>query len=331
MLRFAWPYCLLLVFLPWLVYALLPAIKPSQTPALKVPFFHNLTALTVTHTQHSTRSAAWYWLYIVWCLLVIALANPQWVGPPQALAQRGYSMMLAIDISGSMEIPDMEWDGKAVDRFTAVKKIAKNFIKQREGDRIGLILFGTFAYLQTPLTFDRKTVTTQLEDASIGLAGPQTAIGDAIALAVKRLMKQDESMRILILLSDGANNSGIMPPKEALTLAKQNYIRIYTIGLGADHLRINSVFGSKVVNPAADLDEELLTTIAKKTKGHYFRAKDTLSLTKIYREIDRLEPIATKSAIFRPIQSLYSWPLGLAFILSILLVLYNNYMRKTAT
>jgi len=322
MFKFAWPWSFALLIVPWLLQRILPHAKPQRSVSLRIPFFNS-----VTHSPPGTPTTLvsltfFYWAYVLWILAVFALANPQWVGPPVPTEQQGHDMMLAIDISGSMEIPDLKWHHQAVDRLTVVKKLAKKFVAQRKGDRIGLILFGSYAYLQTPLTYDRNTVRLQLDDASIGLAGPQTAIGDAIALAVKRLMKQPQSMRLLVLLSDGANNSGTILPKQALSLAKEYHVRIYTIGLGADHLRLSSIFGDKVINPSADLDESLLKQLADETGGLYFRAKDTMSLADIYQQIDALEPVEHNAQVFRSIQYLYPWPLGTAMVLSLVLGLY---------
>ena len=320
MFKFVWPWSFLLLMIPWLLYRVFPQTKPQRSLSLKIPFFENVTKYQPSLASSLPHTNYFKWAYLLWTLIIFALANPQWIGAPLLLRQQGHDIMLAIDISGSMEIPDLTWHHQPIDRLTVVKKLAKKFVTQRKGDRVGLILFGSFAYLQTPLTYDRNTVRLQLNDASIGLAGPQTAIGDAIVLAVKRLMKQPNTMRILILLSDGANNSGKILPQQGLALAKQHHVRIYTIGLGADNLRVSSVFGSRMINPAADLDETLLKQLADETGGMYFRAKDTMSLEAIYKQIDALEPIIHEDRVFRSIRYLYWWPLGLAFITSLILV-----------
>ena len=230
--------------------------------------------------------------------------------------------MLAVDLSGSMDAKDFELGSRRVDRLTATKAVAGDFIGRREGDRIGLILFGERAYLQVPLTLDRETVNTLLMEAFIGLAGEKTAIGDAITLAVKRIHDQgaEAGEQVLILLTDGANTAGEINPLKAAELAQQIGLRIYTIGIGAEQMVVSSITGGmRRVNPSADLDEDTLTQIAELTGGRYFRAKDTAALQDIYRLLDEMEPVAEPEAGFRPVKSLYYWPLGGAFVLAIFL------------
>ncbi len=262
-----------------------------------------------------------YLMYAIWFLLVFAAAGPQWLGAPIELSRSGRNLMLALDLSGSMQIPDMEIDDNAVDRLTVVKKVASEFVQKREGDRLGLILFGSRAYLQTPLTFDVKTVQMMLQDATIGLAGTQTALGDAIGLAVKRLMSVPEKNRVLILLTDGASNSGAVSPLQAAELAEQNDIKIYTIGIGANKMIVPGLLGPEVINPSADLDEDTLQKIADLTGGMFFRAKSTRDLARVYKEISKLEPTASDTTIFRPATDYYYIPLAIALLLSMYLVL----------
>jgi Ca-activated chloride channel family protein len=224
--------------------------------------------------------------------------------------------MLAVDLSFSMQEQDFELQGQWVDRLTATQAVAQDFIMRRQGDRIGLILFGENAYLQTPLTFDRETVRTLLMESQIGLAGRATAIGDAIGLAIKRLRNQDDSNRVLVLLTDGANTAGEIEPIRAAELAARDGLTIYTIGIGADEMLVRSLFGTRRVNPSAELDEETLRAIAETTGGRYFRARDTRELDDIYRLLDRLEPIEQDPESFRPVTALFQWPLGAALILA---------------
>ena len=203
--------------------------------------------------------------------------------------------------------------------MVATQWVGGEFIQRRVGDRLGLILFGRQAYLQTPLTFDRETVRTLLHEAVIGLAGKETAIGDAIGLAVKRLQDNDINSRVLILLTDGANTAGEVEPIKAAELAAQHGLKIYTIGIGADEMVVSSFFGKQRVNPSADLDEKTLTAIAEKTGGRYFRARDTQQLEQIYHLLDKLEPLEKEAQTFRPTAALYAWPLGLALLLASLL------------
>jgi Ca-activated chloride channel family protein len=244
-----------------------------------------------------------------------------WVGDPIDLPVSGRDLMLAVDISGSMQIEDIVQGGKQVSRLAAVKKVAGDFIERRVGDRIGLILFGSQAYVQTPLTFDRKTVQSLLQDSAIGLAGEQTAIGDAIGLAVKRLLENPQGSKVLVLLTDGASNAGEVQPIKAAELAAKQGLTIYTIGIGADEMIVNSFFGAQRVNPSADLDEKTLSEIAKATGGKYFRARDGKQLEKIYALLDELQPVIQDKQTFRPQRALFYWPLGVAMLLASLMLL----------
>jgi len=222
-----------------------------------------------------------------------------------------------------MQMEDFKIKGKTVNRLEATKYVAHEFIDKRVGDRVGLILFGRQAYLQTPLTFDRKTVNTLLLEAEIGLAGKETAIGDAIGLAIKRLKDKDKESRVLILLTDGENTAGEITPLKAAELAALNDLKIYTIGIGADEIIRRTFFGTQRINPSADLDEKTLTAIATKTGGRYFRARDTKGLQKIYALLNKLEPTEKESQHFRPISALYYWPLTGAFIIAVLISLFK--------
>ena len=320
MMHFAWPWVWLVLPLPWLLGRLLPRAAAATPAALRVPFFARLQQLAPQHQQTVSAPRLRRWLsYLVWLLLVCAAARPQWLGPPVEIPLSGRDLMLAVDLSGSMKTPDMTLDGSQVDRLTMIKSVAGKFIAQRTGDRIGLILFGTHAYLQTPLTYDRTTVRTMLNEAAIGMAGKATAIGDAIGLAVKRLRHYPNQSRVLILLTDGANDAGEVSPLQAAKLAAEEHIRIYTIGVGADRMLVSGFFGNQVaVNPSQDLDADALKAIAKKTGGRFFRAKNTRELREIYHELDKLEPTVTNKASFRPFTELYAWPLGLALLVSLL-------------
>lgn len=318
MFEFAWPWAFLFLPLPWLIRTTVPAAKIEQSAALKVPFLYDF--------EHH-RSAGpgrnlefWHLLLavLIWCLLVAACARPQWLGEPVQQSISGRDLLMAVDLSGSMQEQDFLLDDKAIDRLSATKWVASRFIDRRVGDRVGLILFGDQAYLQAPLTFDRTTVETFLDEAAIGLAGKQTAIGDAIGLAVKRLKKNPSDQKVLILLTDGANTAGLVSPMKAAELAAKENLKIYTIGIGADEMVIRSFFGSRRVNPSADLDEKTLTKIAELTGGRYFRARDTQELEKIYALLDTLEPVEKDQQFYRPKIALFYWPLGLALILSLL-------------
>ena len=218
-----------------------------------------------------------------------------------------------------MSTKDFTLNGDAITRLAAIKSIAGDFIQRRVGDRIGLILFGLNAYVQAPLTFDRKTVDTLLQESAIGLAGQQTAIGDAIGLAIKELRRYPHGNKVLILLTDGANDAGEVDPLQAAKLAAKEGMTIYTIGVGADSMLVQSIFGMQRVNPSQDLDENTLRAIARTTGGRYFRARDTKELNQIYAVIDQLQPIDREHQTFRPQHSLFYWPLAVALLLTTLL------------
>ncbi|MCK5336999.1 MAG: VWA domain-containing protein [Gammaproteobacteria bacterium] len=320
MIHFDWIWAFLVLPLPYLLYKLLPAAPRQNEAALHVPFMHDFESVSEEKINTSNKLILFIAIF-AWLLLVIATARPQWLGEPVELPVSGRDLMLAVDLSGSMEVEDFKLNGQLVDRLTATKAVASEFIKRRKGDRIGLILFGKKAYLQTPLTFDRQTVSTLLNESVIGLAGKETAIGDAIGLAVKRLEKEEINSRVLILLTDGANTAGEVTPLKAAELAKQYQLKIYTIGIGADEMIVRSIFGSRRVNPSADLDEKTLTAIAKTTNGKYFRARNTQELEKIYQLLDELEPVEKETQNFRPTTALYFWPLAFSLGLSSLIIL----------
>ncbi len=315
MIHFEWPLLILALPLPLLIRWLLPTELPVEQAALKVPFLEDFGG---GETKVVTQNKQWPLLLasLAWFLLVVACMRPQWMGEPIEQAVSGRDLMLAVDLSGSMEVEDFIIEGRRVDRLTATKNVASEFIRRRVGDRIGLILFGTHAYLQTPLTFDRSTVITLLNESFLGLAGDNTAIGDAIGLAVKRLRKQKTESRVLILLTDGANTAGEVKPLKAAELAAKYQLKIYTIGIGADEMIVRSFFGSRKVNPSRDLDETTLKAIADKTGGRYFRARNTEELNEIYQLLDELEPVEKDKQYFRPITELYHWPLAIALLLA---------------
>ena len=320
MLSWQWPWLVYLLPLPLIIRFILPVRKASND-AIRVPFYTSLNSLS--HAQQSSVLGTWLRgliALLVWAALLAAAAHPRWIGDPVALPQEQRDLLLAVDISQSMEEQDMLVQNKYVARITAVKNVLGDFIERRAADRIGLILFGTKGYLQTPLTYDNPTVFTQLQEAQTRFAGRSTAIGDAIGLAIKNLRDRPAESRVLILLTDGANTSGT-EPLQAADIAKQANIRIHTIGVGADSKLVKDFFGrTRNTNPSADLDEQTLQTIADKTGGQYFRARDPDELKKIYFELDRLEP-APEEQTFRPTRSLTFIPIIAAIALSLLLVL----------
>jgi Ca-activated chloride channel family protein len=237
------------------------------------------------------------------------------VAPPQA----GRDLMLAVDLSGSMSDEDMALGGGLVDRLTAAKAVLADFLDRREGDRVGLIVFGQKAYALTPMTLDLDSVRQQLDDSVVGLAGRETAIGDAIGLAVKRLGRQPAQQRVLILLTDGVNTAGLLDPIKAAELARDNGVRIHAIAFGGSGGGI-SVFGLPIQLPGGgeDIDEATLKRIAQLTGGREFRARDTEQLAGIYAEIDRLEPVQREGQRVRPRIERYPWPLSAALAIGLL-------------
>ncbi len=323
MLSWQWPYLIALLPLPLLVRWFSKG-EDTNASAIQVPFFDALQNLNDAHLSsggNSILKASLVWL--VWLSLLIAVARPTWVGDPVNLPQDRRDLMLAVDISGSMSQQDMLVNRGYTDRITAVKAVVGEFVQKRAGDRLGLILFGQQGYLQTPLTYDSKTVNQQLQEAQLGFAGNATAIGDAIGLAIKRLRGRPAESRVLILLTDGANTAGT-EPLQAANIAAEAEIKIHTIGVGADEVTSRDFFGrNRRTNPSTELDEQTLTTIADKTGGKYFRARNPQELQQIYAEIDRLEPIP-EDQTFRPTRSLLHWPLAVALILCAILMLLRR-------
>lgn len=324
MFQLEWPLVLLALPLPLLVYYLLPARVQQQTAALRVPFLDDFKLSQQTGFRHQTR----IWLKILcllaWLLLVFAASRPQYLGEPVGIDISGRDIMIAVDLSDSMRTSDFKINGRTVNRLDATQHVASRFIQRRQGDRLGLILFGSQAYLQTPLTFDTKTVERLLQEAVIGLAGERTAIGDAIGLSLKRLQTSEQASRVLILMTDGENTAGEITPLKAAQLAANHGLKIYTIGIGADEQIQSTWFGVQTINPSAQLDEKTLRSIADSTGGRYFRARDTEALTEIYQRLDELEPLNKDQQNLRPTVALYYWPLATALCLGILIAVLNQ-------
>jgi Ca-activated chloride channel family protein len=313
-LTVAWPWLALLLPLPWMLRRLLPRSAGDGMQALRVPWFERMAESAAAWMKRPVLAVL---AALVWVFLLLATVRPQWVGEIESLPVTGRDLLLAVDISGSMDTQDMILGGRPVNRLTVVKKVAGEFIQRRRGDRVGLVLFGSRAYLQTPLTFDTKTTAILLDESEIGLAGRETAIGDAIGLAVKRLREDAANDRVLILLTDGANTSGEVQPMQATEFAAREGLKIYTVGVGADEMMVQDFFGSRLVNPSADLDEDTLKAIAERTGGAYFRARDAEALANIYTQLDELEPVESDQEAIRPVDELFHWPLAAAFLLAL--------------
>ncbi len=316
----AWPWLLVLLPLPWMIRRLLPESPSRDVQALKVPWYQAVAGRGSGWVKRPFLAAA---ATLVWMMLVLAASRPQWVGEIDELPVTGRDLLLAVDISGSMDTQDMVWNNRAVNRLVVVKHVAGEFLRRRRGDRVGLVLFGSRAYLQTPLTFDTETTVTLLDESEIGLAGRETAIGDAIGLAVKRLREDTESDRVLVLLTDGANTSGEVQPLQAAEFAAREGLTIYTVGVGADEMMVQDFFGSRMVNPSADLDEDTLRAIAERTGGVYFRARDAEGLAEIYKILDELEPVESDVEAVRPVDELFYWPMSLAYLVAVVAALLS--------
>jgi Ca-activated chloride channel family protein len=317
-LAFAWPYaalCFLLIVPLWFFLS-----KTTRSFGfLLSPITLVMTRFVNGGRNRNVKSIPWL-LFLFWALLVLSLMRPQLVGQPIEITRDGRNIMLVQDLSESMEAADMNLQGQPVDRLTIAKDVLNDFIDKRRGDRIGLVVFGSEPFLHAPLSFDHPTIKQFLADAQIGFAGPKTAIGDAIGLAVKKLIDA-KGDRIMILATDGQNNTGALEPMQAATIAQKNHIKIYIVGLGASRMVVNGFFGPTAINPSASLDEAEpeLKEIASLTGGKYFRAKDKNALATIYSEIDALEPVLSEPMVLIPRKELFYWPLTVFLIIMLAL------------
>lgn len=327
MIHFEWPWLLAALPLPLLIY-FLPAKNRQASAALHMPQLIQGSKSTQVINQN-TNKAPRYILSIIWILLIVSATRPQWLGEAIDIPTQGREMMIAVDLSGSMQVEDMALNGDTVNRLDMLKVLLGDFIERRTGDRLGLILFGDDAYMQTPMTFDRKTVQQMLDETVLGLVGKKTAIGDAIALAVKRFDAKKESNRVLLLLTDGQNTAGKISPEQALELAVAKNITIYTIGIGADVMLQRSLFGTRKVNPSSELDEKSLQNIATKTGGKYFRARNSEGMAEIYQLLDQLEPVEQEQQQMRPLSALFYWPLSVALFVAFAYLLWLNRPQLT--
>jgi len=316
-----WPWVGLILPLPLLIRRWVPPYRRISM-AVKVPFFETLEAATSKPDQVGTSKLVWVAI-ILWVSLVSAAARPVWFGDPINIATSGRDLMLALDISDSMRIEDMPQQDTYITRIQAIKAVGTEFINARVGDRIGLILFGQRSYLMSPLTFDRRSVAEQLNEALPGFAGSSTAIGDAIGKAIELLRDRPASSRVLILMTDGSNTHG-SEPVEAMQIATEAGIRIHTIGVGGTRKRTVFADGRQMeIDPTRDLDEATLISIAQITGGQYFRARDPEQMSAIYAHINALEPTPDEKWL-RPQRSLFHWPLALALVMAGILLIPAN-------
>ncbi len=312
MLEFAYPWAFLALPLPLLARWLLPA-RQERVSALRVPFFQDLVRAANIEARTgavvlSNRFLQLVVLTLIRACLVAGIAKPQWVGEPITRTEAARDVMLAIDLSGSMDYADFpDEEGRNVRRLTAVQRVVDRFIAAREADRIGLIVFGNRAYLQLPFTRDVATARALVDLMDVGMAGPQTAIGDAIGLSVRSFESSEVEQRLLILLTDGNDTASKMTPINAAEIASLNGVEIHTIGVG---------------DPAASgedrVDFATLEAIASRTGGQFFNAEDEASLADVYRRIDEMAPGEINTHTWRPRESLVHWPAGAALLIGLL-------------
>lgn len=314
--QFAYPYVAVFAFLPILIYWLLPAIKNRST-ALIYPYFDSSAKVSLQKPRKAAYIKKRSWLasiimFVIWILLVVAMASPQLVGKPEKKIKTSRNFLILADLSFSMAKNDWNIDGKRVTRWEAVKGIMQDFIVKRESDKMGLIFFASNAYVQAPFTTDLKTVQTMLDEADVGMAGQMTNIGKAIVKGMDLFERDTISNKVMLLLTDGVDSGTDILPLDAANMAKKDSTIIYTIGIGDP--------GSS----GSDLDERTLTDIAELTDAKYFRAKDAEELEKIYTELEKLEPVEYEEESYTPITLLYYYPLGVALILGFIIVLLNS-------
>lgn len=326
MFEFVYPLFFLALPIPFLIMLLKKLDDKKIDNALKIPFYQGLKNELQTGKFQDVKNSHILLLFFIWCLMITALARPVIIAEPKPLEHHGHNIMLALDISASMSWADMSFRGKPISRIAVVKNAAREFVRERKLDKIGLILFGTRAYIMTPLTFDHENVLTRIDDATVGLAGNATSMGDALGLAVKRLKDNLNKDKIVILLTDGANTAGMLTPLKAAELARDNNIRVYTIGLGSSGS--DQSLGGLLLNTSNDLDENTLTEIARITHGKYFRATDPKSLQNVYDTINKLETHPEQRESLRQMHELYPWFLGLALIMYFYWLIINTQIAK---
>jgi Ca-activated chloride channel family protein len=331
MFHFYWPWFALLLPLPFIIKWLIPSKPEDQSKEdfeLHFPALNRLkSAFSSMKFMEKQSDVPFLILFsLFWLFLVMALMQPEKVDSYKEVKNKGYDLMLAVDISASMQALDFSTKSKKVSRLDATKEVVGKFALGRQGDRVGLVTFGESAYLHVPLTLDTMAVSSMLNDTVSGMAGNATAIGDAIGLSVRTLRERPEGSRVLVLLTDGEDNASSIPPIEAAKLAKQYGIRIYTIAVGTKG-KSSSLFGGGGMGHPS-IDEKLLKEIANLTGGKYFLATDKNVLESIYAKIDELEKTESEQSIFLIREPYYYYPLGAAMLLLLILSLYQ--LRRVA-
>jgi Ca-activated chloride channel family protein len=312
-----YPWLLAVLPVPLLIWWLVPAYR-EETTAIRIPFFGEVAdAAGVVPTQGSVVPRK-NWVQrllapLCWLLIVLALARPQFVEPPITKTEPQRDLMLALDLSQSMDTRDFrDPAGQQEARVDAVKQVVSDFVKRRQGDRVGLIAFGDAPYPLVPFTLDHLTVQTMIGSALPGMAGPRTALGDAIGLAIKMFADSKAPEKVLVVLTDGNDTASKMPPDRAADIASQNSIVVHTVGIG---------------DPDAEgedkLDVGVLQKIASATGGRYFFGQDQSQLAEIYATLDKITPANQKTLSWRPKIELFSYPLGAALLLLIVYHLFS--------
>ena len=330
--EFHWPWMAVMLFVPFVVQMLWPRTDLEQAETLagrQETLLHpSLEYLQESFTGHRPRASVsgrvhGILLALLWLLLTLTLMRPQWMEPYTETRAEGYDLMLAVDASHSMEALDFTVNNAQVTRMAVLKGVLNKFIANRGGDRVGLIIFGSQAYTVAPMTYDLNGVRQQLADVVPNIAGQGTAMGDAIGLGVKKLRERPEGSRVLILVADGGNTSGTIPPLVGARLAAQSGIRIYTIGVGSTQDSVQIMEGGRLIyRDDLGIDEQGLRDIAGITNGAYFRATDTRALEEIYSRIDELEKTRAESRTVMIPHPLYPWTLGLGLLLMLILGLF---------
>jgi Ca-activated chloride channel family protein len=312
-IQFAAPWLFILLPLPWLLRRFLPKYR-AERPAVYVPFMGRLRRVTgreASRGSPASKRAVIQWLLLptAWIALVVAVARPQWLEDPVVIEQPMRDLLVALDLSGSMETKDFSGEaGEAADRLTAAKQVLDEFLSRRDGDRVGLVFFGTAAYVQAPFTADLGVVRELLDEAQVRMLGPRTAMGDAIGTAISLFERSEVEERVLIVLTDGNDTGSMLPPVRAAEVAADNGITIHTVAMGDPEAA-----GEQA------LDEETLEQVATTTGGQFFHASDRQELETIYQALDDLNPREVETRSYRPQSEMYHWPLALVVVLSLVL------------